>query len=317
MISVSPHTSKDKPHYTYVLEYPEDYPELDKAGTIFYVGKGVKDRINGHEREARRGVRSYKCSVIRKIWRNGYEIEKEILTYFATHKEACMYEIALIFFLPNLTNVTMGGDGVFDPTGEMYRRIGEKLKGRKFSEERRQKLKGRKHSEEHKHKISEANKGRVHTPEAIRKMVESQRVSPRVAEARRRASERMKGKKMPESARLKMIATKTGKAGKPHTEEARRKMSERLKVRFLGRKISERPRQKIPERRRGTANIQHLPRLAAARKGVNPFTDETTRKMSERQKGKTLSAEARHKIAKQIREDSHRETHFQKNIDAN
>src|SRR5260221_10494808 len=50
-------------YYVYTLSKPD--------GTIFYVGKGRGNRILQHENEARRGVKSTKCDIIREIWANG------------------------------------------------------------------------------------------------------------------------------------------------------------------------------------------------------------------------------------------------------
>jgi len=41
----------DEEHYVYTLAYPES---MD--GYVFYAGKGVGDRINHHETEAKRRV---------------------------------------------------------------------------------------------------------------------------------------------------------------------------------------------------------------------------------------------------------------------
>ena len=116
-------------HYVYTLAYPD--------GRVFYVGKGVRDRIHRHERDAvaARNINPHKENIIRKILADGGQVTKTKLAYFSTHEEAVEYEKALILFLnatDGLANLTPGGDGM---TGVTF-------------------------SEEHKRKISEAQKGR-------------------------------------------------------------------------------------------------------------------------------------------------------------
>jgi hypothetical protein len=172
--------SEDKPHYTYVLKYPEDYPEQEKAGTVFYVGKGKEERIHDHEKEAKKGIENYKCHAIRLIWAQGRQIVKEILACFETHKEALQYEIALIFFMDGLVNLTDGGEGVIGHkhSEESKRKISKKQKDvpkgppsmehrENISKAKKGKpspLKGRKkkpHTEETKRQISESKKGSI------------------------------------------------------------------------------------------------------------------------------------------------------------
>ncbi len=50
-------------YYVYDLAYPESM-----GGHVFYVGKGRLERINDHEKEARRGHQCKKCEIIRSIW---------------------------------------------------------------------------------------------------------------------------------------------------------------------------------------------------------------------------------------------------------
>ncbi len=125
-------SEKDSPHYIYVLMYPEDYPDEQHACSVFYVGKGSGKRIFDHEREARRGIQSYKCNVIRKIWAANCQVVKTILAYFEAHEEALQYEIALIFFMGGLTNKTYGGEGTVGlvHTEEECRRRSESKKGK-------------------------------------------------------------------------------------------------------------------------------------------------------------------------------------------
>src|SRR5437764_5782736 len=99
MDTLSLHAPQNKLHYTYVLQYPEDYPEQERAGTVFYVGKGTgRNRIHCHECEAKRGVKSFKCHVIRRIHSYGKKVVKKKVGFFFFFKQKTAYEIALIFF---------------------------------------------------------------------------------------------------------------------------------------------------------------------------------------------------------------------------
>lgn len=91
--------------YTYLLMRPD--------GSVFYIGKGTGDRINQHEGQARRGVDTYKCRVIRKVWEEGDQIIKQKVAFFDDEQDAYQLEILLISFFgrENLTNCTDGGEG--------------------------------------------------------------------------------------------------------------------------------------------------------------------------------------------------------------
>lgn len=90
------------PHYVYTLAYPD--------GRVFYVGKGVNDRISEHERAARRGVQSKKCDIIRSIWAQGGEVVRRKVAFFQNEEEALRYEHYLISSLDGLINQFEGSD---------------------------------------------------------------------------------------------------------------------------------------------------------------------------------------------------------------
>src|SRR5260221_12406524 len=76
-----------KHFYVYTLAYPD--------GTVFYVGKGsvksrksLRDRIEDHEVEARQGVQSPKCDIIREIWAQGWEVQKSVVYETDSEEEA-------------------------------------------------------------------------------------------------------------------------------------------------------------------------------------------------------------------------------------
>jgi len=90
--------------YVYALCYPD--------GRAFYIGKGQRDRMVHHERDARNGVQNHKCNTIRKIWRDGGAVSKRVL--FETDDEAEAYveeirQIALHGGVARLTNQKKGG----------------------------------------------------------------------------------------------------------------------------------------------------------------------------------------------------------------
>jgi hypothetical protein len=107
-------------YYVYTLQYPEDYPDCQKAGIVFYVGKGKGKRIFDHEQEARqstlrKGCNLHKLGTIRKIWQAGKEVVRRKIAFFETEEEAYTFEIALIFTMEpyeHLTNLSYGGKGV-------------------------------------------------------------------------------------------------------------------------------------------------------------------------------------------------------------
>ena len=140
------------------------------------------------------------------------------------------------------------------------KKIRDKLKGRKISEEARRNRIGRKLSPEHRRKIGLASKGKKHSEETKRKM----RGKKHTDESRRKMSEARKGEKNP-------------MYGKRHSEEHRRKISEANK----GKKISE----------------EHKRKLRLANIGKKP-SEETRRKIGLAHLGKKLTEEHKKKIGR-------------------
>ena len=91
-------------YYIYKLVDP-------RTGEPFYIGKGKGNRIDAHEKEARRGVHSRKCHQIHDIWRSGHQVKKEVIQRYRLETEAYAAEKALIeqIGLNRLTNVYPGG----------------------------------------------------------------------------------------------------------------------------------------------------------------------------------------------------------------
>lgn len=89
--------------YVYVLARPNGKP--------FYVGKGSKDRVYDHDREARKGCKCHKCNIVRKIWRNGGKVQRYIVFTTDDEQEAYAYEEETIamYGLDTLANQSSGG----------------------------------------------------------------------------------------------------------------------------------------------------------------------------------------------------------------
>lgn len=98
--------STPKRFYVYVLCRPNGKP--------FYVGKGSGPRVFRHDEEARSGHRCHKCNVIRKIWRQGGQVQRYILFETDDEQAALAYECEVIalYGRDTLANATDGGEGV-------------------------------------------------------------------------------------------------------------------------------------------------------------------------------------------------------------
>lgn len=67
-----------------------------RNGEVFYVGKGTKNRIAAHEKEAKRRVTSDKCNRIREIWESDLPVERRVAAVFTSEVEALNAEKAHI-----------------------------------------------------------------------------------------------------------------------------------------------------------------------------------------------------------------------------
>lgn len=81
-----------------------------RSDTVFYVGKGQRNRVDQHEEEARKGAISHKCNKIRSIWNAGHQIHKRKIALFWNEVAAYKCEADRIdeIGLHNLTNVMSG-----------------------------------------------------------------------------------------------------------------------------------------------------------------------------------------------------------------
>lgn len=147
-------------YFVYVDKKPQ-------CGTVFYVGKGNKNRLN----LARRNV---KWQAIVDI-SGGFN--REIVFSSADEKEALDKERELIkeYGRANLCNMTNGGQGVSGMayTPERKAEISKRFKGVKKGVNFIKYLKGRVYSDETKAKIAASNSRRKFSPETIEKMRQS------------------------------------------------------------------------------------------------------------------------------------------------
>jgi len=145
-------TVQVKQSYVYVHKRASD-------NTIFYIGKGTKNRCTSIK-----GRNKYWLSIYSK-----HGVNCEIIANSLTDREAFLLEKKLIkeygrldLKTGTLVNMTDGGDGVINAviTEERKKQISQQSTGRH-------------HSEDTKQYLSEINKGRIVSQEARRKISES------------------------------------------------------------------------------------------------------------------------------------------------
>lgn len=191
--------------YVYTLCRP---PRGKQAhGKPFYVGKGKGRRVYDHEQEARSGHQCHKCKVIRKIWREGGEVQRYILFTTNIETEALAYEVETIatYGRKNLTNQTDGGDGVSNLSAESRAKIGASSKARMAIPGARARMSAIAKSRppasaETRAKIGVASKARLASPEA-----------------RAMLSARYKARRASPETRAKMSASRIGRHPTPET----------------------------------------------------------------------------------------------------
>jgi hypothetical protein len=187
-------TDPPKTVFIYALKEPD-------TGEIRYVGKAADPnrRFINHFFD---GEVNHRTNWIKSLVNRGAVPVLEILDE-VPEEYWQQWEVAWIEFYresgANLTNGTFGGDGVFDPSGEIRRKISKALTGKKLSAQ-------------HRKRISEVNLGKSISPEHRRKISETLKGICKSEETRRKMS-----KPKSEETRKKM--------SKPKSEETRRRMS--------------------------------------------------------------------------------------------
>lgn len=203
--------SANSPHVFYVYEHWRP----DK-GVCFYVGKGKGKRAWDLKRMRNPHYRS----IVSKLASMGMSVDVRIIISNVSCETALAIEKDRIAFygIDNLANMTLGGDGLSNPSPELRLKISLSQKKRFENIEERKRLsalfKGRVTSEETKKKLSAAGKGRKHSSETREKM--------------RTAA---KGREIPQHVREAQRLAVTGRKRKPFTDETLRKMSEAAKIR--------------------------------------------------------------------------------------
>lgn len=141
-------------YYVYALARP-----TKGEWAVFYIGKGSKRRVFAHENEARSGCKCHKCNIIRKVWKEGSDIQRYILLTTESEQEAFEYEREMIALhgRDNLCNHTAGGEG-----GGVFGRIVSEETRRKTSMAQKGIPKGTTITEEGRRKLSDIHKGNAY-----------------------------------------------------------------------------------------------------------------------------------------------------------
>lgn len=126
-------------HILYILYNNKDFK-------IRYVGitsKSLENRLYYHLKDAKH-KRTHKEKWINKSIKNGFKISIKKIKICKCLNSLKSEEIKLIKYLKsrnyNLTNATSGGDGIFNPTKEVRRKISIATKKQVWTKERRKKL---------------------------------------------------------------------------------------------------------------------------------------------------------------------------------
>jgi hypothetical protein len=105
------------------------------TGQVFYVGKGQRQRMHEHVWQAKRGIQSSKCDLIREILASGGEVIPSKDQENLTHSEALERESYLIkvYGEENLANGTFKGNtnarGKRKPQGKELVQVGISVSG--------------------------------------------------------------------------------------------------------------------------------------------------------------------------------------------
>jgi hypothetical protein len=127
-------------YYVYTHVYPEGFRDgdgKDLGGVVFYIGKGIGNRIYDHERDAREGGQSPLCEIIRQIWSQGKEVVKRKEQEDLLEEDALALESRLISSHPRLQLANkLGVTKRMKQTIHLSPSLGKWLKHQAIEEER-------------------------------------------------------------------------------------------------------------------------------------------------------------------------------------
>lgn len=207
----TPQEQPRKDFYTYRLIRSD-------TGLPFYVGKGCKERIKAHERNAgtHKDCTHRLCRTIRKLWNEGHKVIREKIAENITEASAFALERLYVslgaIYGWDLVNHTNGGEGVSG-----YRWTEEQRKMRREVILREIAL----HPDRHARFVT-SSKGRVHSHEEIQKRVQKAKVTFSDPRWKQQQSEATMKQWQDEEIRARRIAGHS-------TPEVRKKMGDRLR----------------------------------------------------------------------------------------
>lgn len=205
-------------HYIYGLVDPRT-PEVVKY--VGYTGYTIEYRLLQHIAEAKQGKhQSYKNNWIRKLLNEGVKPETILLEEVSNEPVNLWQEREkywIDFYASTVTNGTIGGEGLTNPTQEVRDQIAAKCR---IISQGNQYRKGIVHTDESKKAISESLKNSSDFKNAMLKFKGVDRHSKMTDEQKRQKAENIS-------------KAKTGKKRKPFSEETKLKMSEAKKGKIL------------------------------------------------------------------------------------
>lgn len=262
------------------------YQIENKLNNKIYIGqtkRRLKSRLKGHMKS-----KSYIGCALRKYGIENFDIQ--IIDHAETKDELNEKEIYWIKTLdckdPNGYNLTDGGEGVFDSSGLVGKKISRSKIGHEVLEETKrkisEKLKGQKLSDETKLKISENhskhNLGKHHSEETKQKIKEKRKNQVITEETKQKISQSEKGRKLSEETKQKISISKKGKqTGRPAWNKGLTKSTDSRVAAYS-------------ESLKNSENINRTP-WNKGKKGI--YSEETLKKMGESQKKRFENPEQR------------------------
>lgn len=216
---------------------------------VRYIGKTEKalvKRLSRHLSEARSGAKNYRCNWIRKLLSFGVTPEIRLLEECNSTNWQAREQHWIALHKSSITNGTIGGDGLTNPSSNVRKKISMANKGRFLGKKMPER------SVEHRQALSKSLKGRRMPPLSEERkdvLLESSRNRVWTDEQRRKVSEATKGKKK-----------------RPLTDEEKARLSENQK----GRVFSDEHKAKISDaKKRENLSEETLKRMSDAAKRRN------------------------------------------------